>query len=278
MNLLIVDDEKKIRRGLLSLPWESIGIKTVYETDNGLQALEILDRHTIDVVVSDIKMPGRSGLEIAGYIKEKRMDCAIILLTGFSDFDYAHQAIHNQVADYLLKPLRPQEILNAVSRAMERLEKERYQKKVVRQYEIATENLSLEEEIQYIFRGVNAQCMEILMDMSRNFTQDITLNGVAEKYHFSSSYLSRMIKKETGFLFSDLLNGMRLTEAVRLLREENMKISLVCEKTGYRDSRYFSQVFKKAIGCSPNELRRGEDSGRKYDLSELLQLLSENGK
>lgn len=278
MNLLIVDDEKKIRKGLLSLPWETIGILEVYETENGTRALEMLNQHTIDVIISDIKMPGLSGLELAEYIKERRLDIAVILLTGFSDFNYAQQAIHNQVVDYLLKPLRPKEILNVVAEAVKRLEKGRYQKKVVRQYEIATESMNLEEETAHLFRDVNVQCMEILIDMSRSFTQDITLNDMAKKHHFSSAYLSRMIKKETGYLFSDLLNGMRLTEAVRLLQEGNMKISLICEKTGFRDSKYFSQLFKKVIGCSPNELRKGEASEINFGLPELLNRLSDSGK
>lgn len=277
MNLLIVDDEKKIRKGLLSLPWDSIGIGEVYETENGARALELLGEHRIDVVISDIKMPGLSGLELAEHIKKNKLDIAVILLTGFSDFNYAQQAIHNQVVDYLLKPLRPGEILNVVAEAMKRLEQSRYQKKVVRQYEIDTESLNLEEETFYLFKNVNPQCREILLDMSRSFAQDISLNSMAQKYHFSPAYLSRMIKKETGYLFSDLLKGMRLTEAVSLIREENMKISLVCEKTGFRDSKYFSQLFKKVIGCSPHELR-GTDTGTEYTLQELLIRLSGDGK
>ena len=122
MNLLVADDEMAIRRGMLSLPWTSIGIEEVYEAENGLQAKDILRQKRVDIIISDIKMPGLTGLELAEYVKEYDLDTAVILLTGFSDFSYAQKAIRNEVFDYMLKPLRPKDILETVSGVMKRLE------------------------------------------------------------------------------------------------------------------------------------------------------------
>ena len=83
MILLIADDEKTIRNGLLYLPWADIGIEEVYQAENGLAAKEILKEKRIDIVISDIKMPGLSGLELAEYIKECSMDTAVVFLTGY---------------------------------------------------------------------------------------------------------------------------------------------------------------------------------------------------
>lgn len=276
MNLLIADDEMAIRKGMLSLPWESIGIEQVYEAENGLRAREILQKEKVDIVISDIRMPGLTGLDLAAYVKEDDLDTAVILLTGFSDFSYAQKAIRNEVFDYMLKPLRPKDILDTVSGVKKRLEQRRYQEKVVRQYETDTDSVDLGDQISRQFRNANGQCMEILQDMAKGFTQDITLNSMAEKYHFSPAYLSRMIKKETGYSFSDLLNSMRLAEAAWLLKEDKVKIGMVCEKAGFRDSRYFSQVFKKAFGCCPGEFRKHAGEQKNYRIKGILELIQEN--
>lgn len=276
MNLLIADDEMAIRKGMLSLPWESIGIEQVYEAENGLHAREILQKEKVDIVISDIRMPGLTGLDLAAYVKEDDLDTAVILLTGFSDFSYAQKAIRNEVFDYMLKPLRPKDILDTVSGVKKRLEQRRYQEKVVRQYETDTDSVDLGDQISRQFRNANGQCMEILQDMAKGFTQDITLNSMAEKYHFSPAYLSRMIKKETGYSFSDLLNSMRLAEAAWLLKEDKVKIGMVCEKAGFRDSRYFSQVFKKAFGCCPGEFRKHAGEQKNYRIKGILELIQEN--
>lgn len=76
MRLLIADDEKNIRNGLLSLPWNTIGIQKVYQAENGLEALKILEEKQIDIVISDIKMPGLSGLELAEFVQKNSLDTA----------------------------------------------------------------------------------------------------------------------------------------------------------------------------------------------------------
>ena len=272
MKLLVADDERTIRNGLLSLPWESIGIQQVYQAENGLTAKEILKEEKIDIIISDIKMPGLSGLELAEYIKECAMDTAVILLTGYSDFEFARRALRNEVFDYMLKPIRPGSILETVRRVKEALERKRYKAEVVRKYETASGSLNFREQISWMFQGVNRQTLEILLDIAENFSQGISLNSLAEKYHFSSAYLSRMIKKETGYSFSGILNAIRLAAAVEFLLKNHGKINLICDLVGFSDQKYFSQVFKKTLGCSPGEFRRQEREKQHYTIKRILEM------
>ena len=101
---------------------------------------------------------------------------------------------------------------------------------------------------------------------------------MAEKYHFSAAYLSRMIKKETGYSFSNILNSIRLTAAVRLMNQENAKIHFICGLTGFSDQKYFSQVFKKTFGCSPGEFRRqGREQGN-FSVKKILEMSENQGQ
>ncbi len=104
MRLLIADDERVIRQGLLSLDWQSIGIEAVYAARDGTEAKALLARERIDIILSDIRMPGMDGLELAAYINTHAMDIAVVLLTGFAQFDYALEALQHRVCNYLLKP------------------------------------------------------------------------------------------------------------------------------------------------------------------------------
>lgn len=272
MRLLIADDERIIRNGLRSLPWESVGIQEVLEAENGLAAKNILLAEKIDILISDIKMPGLSGLELAEYIKEHSMDVAIILLTGYSEFEYARRALQNQVFDYVLKPVRREEILQTVKRLVQSLERERYRANVVKNYESASVSKDLSEQIFWSFRGIDGQAMEILQDMGKNYASGISLHFLAEKYHFSAGYLSRMIKKETGYSFSTILNSIRLAAAEELLQENAKKINLICERAGFSDPKYFSQVFKRTFGCSPGEFRKQGKEKRLCSIKEILEM------
>lgn len=272
MKLLIADDEQTIRNGLLSLPWDKMGIDQVYQAENGLAAKEILREEKVDIVISDIKMPGLSGLELAEYINECSMDTAVIFLTGYSDFEYARRALRNQVSDYLLKPIRRKDILETVERVAQALERKRYKAEVVRKYETASGSPDFGEQVAWLFQGANRQTMEILQDMAVNYAKEISLNSLAEKYHFSVGYLSRMIKKETGYSFSAILNSIRLTAAVKLLNQENARIHFVCDFAGFSDQKYFSQVFKKTFGCSPGEFRRQGKEKQNYTIKRILEM------
>ncbi|HIT89181.1 MAG TPA: response regulator [Candidatus Merdenecus merdavium] len=275
--LLIADDERVIRQGLLSMDWSNIGIKTVLAAKNGVEAKEYLNQYEVDIMISDIKMPGFTGLELSEYVRKSSANTAIILLSGFNDFSYAQKAIRSDVFDYLLKPIKPEELLKVVLAAKYKIEEQKYKLQVVEEYEENVGNFKTKDLILHSFRYVDQQTLEILKFMAEHYQEDLSLNTLAEQYHFTTVYLSRFIKKETGYSFVDILTCIRLLNVLDLLKENKYKIQIICEKVGFKDQRYFSQVFKKVFGCKPGEYNK-RSKEKKYTIIELLDLKVSKGE
>lgn len=107
--ILVVDDEKIEREGIKYLLAEDKEEKTIFEASDGKQALNILGKEEIDILLTDIKMPHMDGLELTRRAREKYPDLKIIIFSGYGDFSFAQEAIHYGVTDYILKPVDPEQ-------------------------------------------------------------------------------------------------------------------------------------------------------------------------
>ncbi|MWC29588.1 response regulator [Paenibacillus sp. MMS18-CY102] len=117
LQLLLVDDERSVVETLAeTIPWPQCGIGTVHEALSGMKALEILENNPIDIVITDIRMPGMSGIELITAIHDRWPHVKSILLSGYADFEYAKQAIEQQSFDYLLKPVSDEDLISSVTR------------------------------------------------------------------------------------------------------------------------------------------------------------------
>lgn len=123
--MLIVDDERAIVNGLVSLFEDEPDLQLeIFRAYSGLEAYEFLQRHPVDIVMSDIRMPGMSGLELQRQVKELWPGCQFIFLTGYNDFHYAQEAMRNEGADYILKTEEDATIIQAVHKVIGRLERQ----------------------------------------------------------------------------------------------------------------------------------------------------------
>lgn len=126
MKLLIVDDEIQIRAGLQEgIVWDELGIEEVYTAQNGIEALEICNQYKPEIVITDIRIPGMSGLELGKVIKNRYEPVEVIVLSGYSEFEYAREAISIRVFQYLLKPIRVNVLIECVKGAKEKIEEYR---------------------------------------------------------------------------------------------------------------------------------------------------------
>ena len=119
MNLLIVDDEELTREGLLSsIDWASLGIKNIYQADDGINGLALARKHKPQIILSDVRMPRMDGIEMANKIREDFPDCHIIFMSGYSDKEYLKAAIRLKAISYVEKPILPREVEDAVKEAI----------------------------------------------------------------------------------------------------------------------------------------------------------------
>jgi len=111
-NILIVDDEVSVCEGLeVLIDWNKAGFRVRDIAHDGDEALEKLNKMNYDVVITDIRMPGLSGLELIQVIRERYAAMKIIIISGYSDFNYAKQAIKFGVKGYLLKPIDREDLI-----------------------------------------------------------------------------------------------------------------------------------------------------------------------
>lgn len=119
VHLLIADDEMLERAVLYKTLHKNLGDRcTIFQAENGREALQIYEKQAIQVVILDIEMPGINGIEAAERIRERDKECCIIFLTAFDEFAYAKKAITVRALDYLLKPYEERELMLVVEEAM----------------------------------------------------------------------------------------------------------------------------------------------------------------
>ena len=132
IKLIIVDDEEEIRDGIKSIiDWENNGICICGEAGNGREALDIIRKSAPDIALIDIRMPIMDGLQILEEIARESLPVKSIILSGYDDFAYAQKAIKLGASDYLLKPCRPQEILETVLKVRKLIENEAGRKEML---------------------------------------------------------------------------------------------------------------------------------------------------
>ena len=106
--VLVVEDERDQRRALIErVDWESAGFEVAGEAENGFEALELTETLEPDLIITDIRMPMMTGLELARRVRQLRPMVQIVILSGYDSFEYARTAIEYNIISYLLKPISP---------------------------------------------------------------------------------------------------------------------------------------------------------------------------
>ncbi|MDB5054080.1 MAG: AraC family transcriptional regulator [Bacilli bacterium] len=212
--MLIVDDEVHVvDRLVTTIPWSTVGIENVYKAYSGTEAVSLLNQFSIDIVLTDIQMPGMSGLELIAEINRKWKKTKCILLSGHSDFKYAKEAILQQTEDYLLKPVTEKDLLQTVQRVMEKLKFE--WEEVISRQRIA---LTLKENIPLLKGNLLSDLLQGRKISQASLREKMQMFGLPE-FH-NEPFALMILRLEEHFLEYDFQSLSLMEYAIANIVEE----------------------------------------------------------
>lgn len=254
-NILIVDDDYITLDSLKQyVNWKKCEVTNVYTAMSASKAKHILETQPVDVLISDIEMPGDSGIELLKWINQTDKNPVCIFLTSHADFSYAQEAVKQNAFLYLLKPTPLEEMESAVCAAMKEAMKRRKNQLIAEalpeSFNEADNQAALKKAQKYILSHIS---------------EDLSRKEVAEIVYLNPDYLSKLLKKETGMSFSEYVLDCRISLAKMLLKATEKSIQEIAGMTGFNSASYFSKIFRQETGVSPASYRTQNSAGRSSD-------------
>ncbi|MGH4050124.1 MAG: response regulator transcription factor [Clostridium sp.] len=245
---LIVDDEDIIANGIKKcVNWNKFKINKVNTCNNGKQAFEFINDNDVDILITDIRMPGIDGINLIKNIRATGYDnIEILLLTAYKDFNYAKEAIKYNVIDYLVKPTTPDEIEKIIEKMMQKI-KARSVK-----YSFTMDEKNDYEDIN-VHNKHKRLCDNIIKYLEENYDKEITLNIIASNFYLSSNYIGKIFKDVVNKSYKEILVDIRINRAKELIKTGEYKNLEVADMVGYKNYENFRQGFKKITGINPSE-------------------------
>ncbi|HWQ77839.1 MAG TPA: helix-turn-helix domain-containing protein [Anaerovoracaceae bacterium] len=243
--LLIAEDEELERIALQKIVQSNFpNINIAVSAKNGEEAVSFARIHMPDILLIDIRMPEKSGLEAHKQIIKFHPNVKTIIITAHSEFVYAQEAIKYNVYDFLLKPVSPDILCGCI-------------------LPIISSNQMLaprnKAETPFSQEVIN-QCLNII---EANYMNNLTLSGIAKQVHFSEKYFSRYFKSKIGYTFTQYIQTLKMNRAKDLLLNTNIPIFRIAMDLKFSDAAYFTKVFYKHEGLTPSQYRQQTRKKRK---------------
>jgi YesN/AraC family two-component response regulator len=242
--VMLIDDERPIRNLLkTTVKWKDLGLEVAGEAASGIEAINTIDEIRPDIVFVDIRMPFMDGIEFSRLAIMRYPKIKILVLTAYDDFEYARKCIGIGICDYLLKPIRREEINETLKGLVADLE-----------------NRDVEDDVEEGRKAAENDTVAKVKKYLRTNYRDpnINLSSTAAEFGFNASYLSRLFKAESGINLSEYLIQCRMGHALKLA-EKGMLMYMTAKEVGIPDPNYFGKCFKKQVGVSYSDyFRRGQ--------------------
>ena len=244
--VVVAEDEELLLNDIVSkIESSGLGFEIVGKAQTGKQALELVHELSPGLIVSDIRMPMMDGVTLLEQVNDYFPYIKSIIVSGYSDFEYARRALRIQVSEYLLKPVDPNELYQALLKVKTQLDQEH------EEYNDAFDESWLRNNPEQI-------AFTLKTYIQNNFREDINLNIIAQKLNYSAAWLTKVYCQQYDTTPSKYMLGLRIAQAKTLLaHNQELSVRQIGETIGYKDQGYFSRIFKKYTGVSPIEYREG---------------------
>ena len=245
IKIIIVDDEKMIREGLVTtVPWGEMGIEVVGSAENGRVALEIALDKKPHIILTDIRMPKMDGIELLKKIKEELPKTKVLILSGYDDFSYAQQALKYGAAGYIIKPVNVEELRKIMEEVMltfkEEYDKDLHWIKIHREMEY-----EIQQYIMYIRVLNKEEAFSLLSKISNkgmlsNVSVDIYKKLYVEIMDTTLNVLKEdgiQLEEEQRYKYLDLINFTTIGELqdwIYIFTDKLMELVLKNKKDNYR--------------------------------------------
>ncbi len=243
-SILLVEDNTELRKFMCNL---LINDYNIYEVENGNKAYKLAVKEDIDIIISDVIMPIKSGIELCALIKQdiRTSHIPVILLTSRSTLMHKLEGLESGADDYISKPfdirelrLRVENTLKSVARLKEKMNSlEGFQ----------SENIALSSLDEKLYK----KALEIIEKNISN--DDFDIPYFCEELGVSRSVLFIKVKAWTDFTPKQFIKHIRLTKAAKLLEQGKMNVNQISDKVGFKNQKYFSISFKSKFGKTPSE-------------------------
>jgi two-component system response regulator YesN len=267
--LLVADDISIIRSHVARIvAREKPDLQPIVQASDGQEALSLVRQTRPDIILMDIKMPGLDGLQATKLIHAEYPATKTIILTAHDEFVYAQQALRLGAVDYIVKPVRPTQLVMVLTQvqAQIRLEQQRQEK-----FDEMARRLQLppgedRPAVRGDFQGPqdpahqsNGPVQQAIAYIQQNLGQpEISLNMVASAVNLSTSHLAFLLKTNLGVSYIKYLNYLRLEQAKVLLKTTNLNIATVAEMVGYANPAYFYRLFQRETNMTPTAYRHAD--------------------
>lgn len=261
MNVILVDDEEVAVNALKRrVDWKKYGIDEVYIAYSMKEAQKLFQEKVIDVMLSDIEMPQGNGLDLFEWVKSYYPKVECVYVTCHPEFDYMRKALQLGSADYVLKPIDYEELDEVLSQLVERVRRQRRIESIPT--EIMQKAQGGEEE-----RPKDDVIGTVKRYVREHIQEDIYIADLAGQVFLNEQYLMRTFKKTTGMSILEFITNERLWLAKELLINTNYPINRVADMVGYGNYSYFTKIFKRNVGKTPQAFRQAaEQDVQKKDM------------
>lgn len=250
MNVILIDDEEVAVNALKRrVDWQKYGVDEVYIAHSMGEAQTVFREKVVDVMLCDIELPQGSGLDLFEWVKIYYPTVECVYVTCHPEFEYMRKAMQLGSADYILKPIDYEELDHVLSGLMERVRCRRRAESIpteIMQKAAGEEGTRPQDDV---ITTVKRYVREHIQD-------DIYIADIAKQVFLNEQYLMRTFKKSTGVSILEFITGERLWLAKELLINTNYPINRVADMVGYGNYSYFTKIFKRNTGLTPQGFRQ----------------------